>query len=334
MYDISLLKEQLISPRRVVVVMHAQPDADALGTSLALAMCLREQGHQVHVIAPTEYPDFLNWLPGIDTVMVADRYTQEALLATIGDIDLIFCVDFSAANRLGVLSFVLQLPNIFKVVIDHHTEPEDFANLFFWDPKAAASAEILFQIFELLAQKNIITADIATCLYAALITDTNLFKNANTTPKTHRIAASLMECGVDIARVHQLIYGNRSLNRLQFFSFAVSQRLVVLPEFYAAYFVIQKEDYKRYDLKSGDTEGLVDCVMALDKILLAAVIKEKDDLVYVSLRSVGNIPANLIAKKYFHGGGHKNAAGGVSHVSLEETVDQFEQIIKNIHLYT
>ncbi|AXI24046.1 Exopolyphosphatase-related protein [Cardinium endosymbiont of Sogatella furcifera] len=332
MYDISILKEQLASPKQIAVVMHARPDGDALGTSLALALFLREQGHSVHVIAPTAYPTFLSWLPGVDTVIVAAHYTQEALLAQIKTIDLLFCVDFSAASRLDEWAYILKQSDAFKVIIDHHIEPENFANLLLWDPKAAASAEVLFQIFEALGQKEKVTLPVATCLYTGIVTDTNSFKNPNTRSITHRIAADLIAYGVDPFKVQRLIYDNKSLNRLHFFSFAVSQRLVVLPALHVAYFVIQKDDYKRYDLKSGDTEGLVDYALSLKGISLAAVLKEKDEMVYLSLRSVGDIPANLIAKKYFSGGGHKNAAGGVSHLSLTETVDQFEKILQDLHL--
>ncbi|MGI2299758.1 DHH family phosphoesterase [Candidatus Cardinium hertigii] len=332
MYDTSILKEQLASPKQVTVLMHARPDADALGTSLALALFLREQGHSVRVIAPTEYPTFLSWLPGVDTVIVAAHCTQDALLAQMQDIDLLFCVDFSAISRLDEWAYLLKQPDAFKIIIDHHIEPENFADLLLWDSQAAASSEVLFQIFEALEQKEKITPAIATCLYAGLVTDTNSFKNPNTRAVTHRIAADLIEYGVDPFNVQRLIYDNKSLNRLHFFSFAVSQRLVVLPSLHVAYFVIQKEDYKRYELKSGDTEGLVDYALSLKDISLAAVLKEKDDTVYLSLRSVGDLPANLIAKKYFNGGGHKNAAGGVSHLSLVETVDRFEKILQEFCL--
>ena len=332
MYNISILKEQLARPKQVAVVMHARPDGDALGTSLALALFLKEQGHSVHVIAPTEYPTFLSWLPGLDAVTVAAHCTREELLAQIKGIDLLFCVDFSAVSRLDESAYILEQSDAFKVIIDHHIEPENFADLLLWDPKAAASAEVLFQVFEALGQKGKITPSVATCLYTGLVTDTNSFKNPNTRPITHRIAAELIEYGVDTFRVQRLIYDNQPLNRLHFFGFAVSQRLVVLSALHVAYFVIQKEDYKRYNLKSGDTEGLVDYGLSLKGISLAAVLKEKDEMVYLSLRSVGDVPANLIAKQYFNGGGHKNAAGGISHLSLTETVDRFETILQELHL--
>lgn len=332
MYDISILKEQIARPKQVAVVMHARPDADALGTSLALALFLRDQGHLVHVISPTEYPDFLSWLPGIDSVLVAAYHTQDDLLAQIKGINLLFCVDFSAISRLDDSVYILKQSDAFKIIVDHHIEPEPFADLLLWDPKAAASAELLFQIFEGLGAKNKITLPIATCLYAGLVTDTNSFKNPNTRAITHRVAADLIAYGVDSFKIQRLIYDNKSLDRLQFVSFAISQRLVVLLSLQVAYFVIQKEDYKRYNLKSGDTEGLVDYALSLKGISLAAVLKEKDDTVYLSLRSVGDVPANLIAKNYFHGGGHKNAAGGISHLSLTETVDRFEKIVKDFHL--
>lgn len=329
MYDISILKEKLTNPKRIAVIMHTNPDGDALGTGLALTLFLKGQGHYVNIISPTEYPTFLSWLPEIKSVIIAENHTQEALLEQLGNVDLLFCVDFSSANRLRAAEFILKQSNAFKVVIDHHTEPEDFADLFFWDPKAAASAEVLFQVFEALGEKEKLTPAIATCLYTGLVTDTNSFKNPNTTAKTHRIAADLMDSGLNAFEIQRLIYDNKSLNRLNFFSFAISQRLVVLPELHAAYFVIQKEDYKRYELQCGDTEGLADYALSLEGTLLAAVLKEKDDNVYLSLRSVADVPANLIAKKYFNGGGHKNAAGGFSKLSLTETVDQLEKLLKS-----
>ncbi|MBX9889657.1 MAG: DHH family phosphoesterase [Amoebophilaceae bacterium] len=331
-HNISILKKQLNHPKRIVIITHVKPDGDALGTSLALAFFLKQQGHVVQVVIPTEHPNFLSWLPGADAVINREDFTEETLLEQVGRIDLLFCVDCSTVKRLGQLKFLVERSDLFKVIIDHHIEPEDFADLLFWNVKAAASAEILFSLFEALGQVDSMHLDMATCLYVGLITDTNSFKNSNTTPKTHYIAAKLIACGVDIVTTHRLIYDNKSLNRLHFFSFAISQRLVVLPEFHAAYFVIQKEDYKRYDLQMGDTEGLVDYALTLRGILLGAVLKEKDDAIDLSLRSVGDIPANLIAKKYFHGGGHRNAAGGFSKLSLTETVDLFEKILKNTEL--
>lgn len=329
MHAISILKEQFSSPKRVAIVMHTQPDADAFGTSLALALFLSAQGHTVQVIAPTHYPNFLSWLPAAHTVVVAEQDDQETVMQHIGPIDVLFCVDFSTISRAGTLGFLLQKSNALKVIIDHHTEPENFADILVWDTKAAASAEVAFQLFKAWGGAEKITKDIATCLYVGILTDTNSFKNPNTTAQTHRIAAELIECGIDISGTQRLIYDNKSLNKLLFFSFAVSQRLVVLPEFQTAYFVIQKEDYKRYDLQNGDTEGLVDYALSLKGTLLGAVLKEKDDTIYLSLRSVGDVPANLIAKKYFQGGGHKNAAGGTSKFSLTETVDHFESIVRS-----
>ena len=331
-HNISILKKQLNHPQRIVIVTHVKPDGDALGTSLALAFFLKKQGHVVQVVIPTAYPNFLSWLPGADAVINREDFTEETLLEQVGRIDLLFCVDCSTVKRLGQLKFLVERSDLFKIIIDHHIEPEDFADLLFWNVKAAASSEILFCLFEALGQADMMHVDMATCLYVGLITDTNSFKNSNTTPKTHYIAAKLIACGVDIVTTHRLIYDNKSLNRLHFFSFAISQRLVVLPELHAAYFVIQKEDYKRYDLQMGDTEGLVDYALTLRGIFLGAVLKEKDESVDLSLRSVGDVPANLIAKKYFHGGGHKNAAGGFSKLSLTETVDLFEKILKKTEL--
>lgn len=327
--DIDLFKEQLKEPKRVVIFVHERPDADALGSALALQAFLKAYGHEVSVVSPTMYPDFLAWLPGIENILVADQYSQEDLLEKILPIDMICCVDFSNTARLGQIQNVFSIfQNTYKVVIDHHLEPDIAADLCFCDIKAAASAEVVFRLFKGLNPSMALSKELATCLYVAIVTDTNSFKNPNTTPQTHLIAAELMDCGIDANHIQRMVYDNKSLNRLLFFSFAISQRLVVLPEFNTAYFVVQKEDYKRYDLESGDTEGLVDCALSLRGVELAAVLKETDHGVYLSLRSVGDVPANLIAKEYFQGGGHKNAAGGMSKLDLTDTIDLFERLLK------
>ncbi|MHA7877983.1 MAG: DHH family phosphoesterase [Bacteroidota bacterium] len=322
------LKELISSPKHIVIAVHQRPDADTLGTGLGLAALLKKWHHQVHVIAPTAYPAFLNWLPGAPEVIICSQEHKARCHQLLGQADVIFCVDFPTLNRLHEMEPVVRGARAIKVVIDHHPTTEVFGDLIFRDTKAAATAEFLYEIIEAIGAKALVDQDIAECLYAGIMTDTGSFKHANTTPKTHCVAASLMRHGADVTRVSRLIYENNTLSKLKFLGFALCHRFVVLQPYKTAYFFITAEDYQEYHLQMGDTEGLVDQALAVEGIVFAAVIKEKKDAIRLSLRSSGKVPVNLWAKEYFEGGGHQNAAGGVSYLTLEETIEKFENLVK------
>jgi phosphoesterase RecJ-like protein len=331
MEDILPLKALLSSPKNIVVTVHQRPDADALGTGLGLAVLLKKQQHQVHVIAPTAYPAFLNWLPGAQEVIICSRGQQEKSFELLNKADIIFCVDFPSLNRLHEMEPVVRNAAATKVVIDHHPTIEKFGDLVFRETGAAATAELLYEIIEALGVQALVDQDIAECLYAGIMTDTGSFRNPNTTVKTHCITASLMRHGADVAKVSRLVYDNNPLSKLEFLGFALNHRFVVLKEHNTAYFFIRVKDYEKYRLQTGDTEGLVNHALAVQGIVFAAVIKEKKDAIRLSFRSSGEVPVNLWAKEYFEGGGHKNAAGGVSYLTLEETIAKFENLVKAKH---
>jgi bifunctional oligoribonuclease and PAP phosphatase NrnA len=331
MENILPLKALLSSPKHIVITVHQRPDADALGTGLALAALLQKQQHQVQVISPTAYPAFLNWLPGAQEVIICSRGQQKKSFELLNKADVIFCIDFPTLNRLHEMEPVVRTAAATKVVIDHHPTTEQFGDLIFRETGAAATAELLYEMIEALGVQELVDQDIAECLYAGIMTDTGSFKNPNTTAKTHCIVANLMRHNADVAKVSRLVYENNPVSKLAFLGFALSHRLVVLKEHNAAYFFISVEDYKKYHLQTGDTEGLVNHALAVKGIVFAAVIKEKKDSVRLSLRSSGEVPVNLWAKEYFEGGGHKNAAGGISYLTLEETIAKFETLVKAKH---
>ena len=328
MENIPAFKALLSSPKHIVITVHQRPDADTLGTGLALAALLKKQQHQVQVIAPTVYPAFLNWLPGAPEVMICAQGQQEKSFELLKKADVIFCVDFPTLNRLNEMEPVVRNASATKVVIDHHPTSEVFGDLIFRDTQAAATAELLYEIIEALGAQDLVDQNIAECLYAGIMTDTDSFKHANTTAKTHLVTASLMRHGADVTKVSRLVYENNPLNKLEFLGFALRHRFVVLKEYNTAYFVIHAEDYQKYHLQTGDTEGLVAHALSVQSIVFAAVIKEKKEAVRLSFRSSGEVPVNLWAIEYFEGGGHKNAAGGTSYLSLEATVAKFENLVK------
>jgi len=330
MEPISAIK-QLVnqSIKKIVITMHANPDADALGASLALAAFLKKKQHHVTVISPNGYPDFLEWLPDIENVLIYDQLSTEKTEPIIEAADLIFCVDFAMLHRINNMAPIVANAKAIKIVIDHHLDIEQFAHIMLWEPTAAASAELVFRLIDGIGEKAKIDAAIASCLYVGIMTDTGSFKNPNTTPAVHRIVAELMDLKIDVARIHKLVYDNNTLDKLRFLSFMLSKRLVIMADNKTAYLIIKSADARNFNLTNGDTEGLVNYALSIKGIQLAALIKEKKDAVYLSLRSVGDVPVNTFAKTYFEGGGHKNAAGGISHLTIQETINKFEFLVKN-----
>ena len=240
---------------------------------------------------------------------------------------MIFCLDFSNLHRINELGEHIAQSEAKKVLIDHHLDPEDFATFKIWSVEAAATAELIYELIAELGETKLIDQDIAEALYAGIMTDTGSFQHSNTTQNVHRITASLIELGADTHKVARLIYDSNSLDRLRFIGFALSQRLEVLEEFNVALFAISKEDLSRFSSKTGDTEGLVNYALSMHGIVLAALIIDRGELIKISFRSVGDFPANELAQKYFDGGGHRNAAGGRSKLSLEKTVSKFKNLL-------
>ncbi|MGW8122307.1 DHH family phosphoesterase [Roseivirga echinicomitans] len=329
MGDIELLIKQLSTPNKIVITTHHKPDADALGSSLGMANYLIKKGHNVKVITPSDYPGFLNWMKGNDDVLVYSDENSNQVQTFIDEADTIVTLDFSALHRINEMGEMVRHAKAFKVNVDHHLEPEDFADYRLWDTKAASTCELCFELIVMLGDKDLIDKDIAECLYAGIMTDTGGFRHQNTTQNVHEVVAELIGIGADNCKVAKEIYDTNSLNRLKFLGFALSTKLEVIPEFHTAYFAITNEELNQFDSKTGDTEGLVNYALSLEGIVLAVLFKDSGDGVKISFRSVGEFPANEIASKYFDGGGHRNAAGGKSELTLEGTVDKFKTVLKN-----
>ncbi|MGB3852757.1 MAG: bifunctional oligoribonuclease/PAP phosphatase NrnA [Tunicatimonas sp.] len=327
MQKIDAFHSLLAIPRRVVITMHQNPDADALGSALGLAGYLAQKDHTVQVISPTDYPQFLHWMRGHQEVMVFNKGQEEHSARLIRDADVIFCLDFSCLNRIDAMGELVRKSDAVKVLIDHHHGKEDFADFELWDTTAAATCELLYQLIVDLGERDLIDADLAECLYAGVMTDTGSFKHPNTTRHVHEVVADLIGLGADVSKVSKLIYDNNSLDRLRFIGFALSERLVVLKEYNTAYFAITDEDLRTFKSRTGDTEGLVNYALSISGITMAAIIIDRSDVVKLSFRSIGDFEVNGLAAEHFEGGGHKNAAGGISHLPLSETVDKFLRLL-------
>lgn len=328
MSTISELQELLSQPRQVFITTHHKPDADALGSSLGLAGYLRKKGHSVTVVTPSDYPDFLAWMPGNDEVVVYERRENDAQVRDIiNAAEVLFCLDFSCLNRINEMGEYIRHAPGTKVLIDHHQEPEAFADLDYSNSKAAATAELVFEVIRDLGDQPLIDKGIGECLYAGIMTDTGSFRHPSTSRNVHLIIAELLNAGINLSDVHRRIYDSHSEMRLRFLGFVLKDKLTVLREYNTAYIAITQAELKEYDSKTGDTEGLVNFALSIEGIVFAAVLIDRGQAIKISFRSVGDFSVSNFSRSHFQGGGHHNAAGGISYERLEPTVQRFLDLL-------
>ncbi|MGV3686532.1 MAG: DHH family phosphoesterase [Daejeonella sp.] len=327
MSELAPLKELLVEPKHIVITTHHKPDGDAMGSSLGLYNYLIQKGHHVRVITPTDYPVFLQWLPNNpDVIIYTDKPAESQEL--VAQADIIFCLDFNALSRINELGEFVRASKAVKVMIDHHLEPEGFDDYRHWTINACATAQLIYDfIVNIMGEEGLINKDVATCLYTGIMTDSGSFRFPTTTAAVHHIVADLIQHGAENSRIHQLVYDNFAESRLRFLGHVLLNKLEVFPEFNAAIIVIHSEDLDRFNITTGDTEGIVNYALSINGIRLAALIIERKDKVKLSLRSTGDFPANEICKKYFNGGGHRNAAGGFSDEPIDVVRQKFNSIL-------
>ncbi|MCB0763932.1 MAG: bifunctional oligoribonuclease/PAP phosphatase NrnA [Flavobacteriales bacterium] len=321
--QVDRLRDLLATPRRIAIVSHYNPDGDAVGSSQGLAHVLRQLGHTVHVVLPNRPPAFLDFVPGSNDRITFDKDPDDAR-QRIQVCELLFCLDFNRQDRVGGLERVVRdAPS--KVLIDHHQDPEDFAELAFSDTYACATCQMVFDIISAMGHAGVIDREAATCLYTGLVTDSGSFRFPSTTPHTMRVAAALMERGVDIASVHGAIMDDNSEDRMRLLGLALGERMRVLPDLRTVIIGLSGQDMARHGSTPGDTEGFVNHALSIRGTRLAAFFVERPDMVKISLRSKGDLPVDRFLKEHFNGGGHRNAAGGQSNETLEATIARFER---------
>lgn len=327
MQNIEAFRNFLGSPQKMVILTHFNPDADALGSSLGLGRYLKKKGHEVVVITPSDYPDFISWMPKPGEVLVYRKDRLEKVAELIRNAGGIFCLDFSALNRINDMGAMVSASDATKVLIDHHLEPQRFADFEQWDQTAASTAELVFSLIDQLGDRHLIDAEMADCLYAGIMTDTGSFRHSNTTFKVFRTASALVEMGANPYQVSKLIYDTNTLERLRLMGYVLSEKLRVLPEFRTAYIVLTAEELKRFSSQTGDTEGLVNFGLSIKGIRLSVMISDRKENIKLSMRSLGSFSVNEMARAHFDGGGHRNAAGGQTTLTLDQTIEKFLKIL-------
>jgi bifunctional oligoribonuclease and PAP phosphatase NrnA len=327
MQPINQLYPLLPHPQKVVVTMHQKPDADAMGSALGLAHFLARFGHTVTVISPTNWANFLNWMPGCRQVLDFENQPTKATAAIEGA-DWIFCLDFNTLGRLKRMEQPVAGAKALRILIDHHQEPQ--TEVFAYgisDTGKSSTAEMVYDFIMGSGHDGLIDNDMAACLYAGVMTDTGSFRFPSTTPSVHRMVAGLMERGLGHSMIHEQLFDNFLENRLRFIGHVLQNRIQFFYEYNAVLISITQADLIRYDIKTGDTEGLVNYPLSIQGIKLAAIIIDRGEERKSSFRSKGHFDVNSFARRYFNGGGHFHAAGGRNTEPLETVVAQFKAAI-------
>ena len=329
--NLTALTRLLSTPKRCVVVTHPRPDADAIGSSLGWKGYLDKKGHTVAFISPTHYTANLSWIKGSNTILDFENDKQKKVaIQAIKDAEVIFCLDFNNVSRLEEIGNHLQAATATMVMIDHHLQPEDFAQITFSDTTYAATAEMIYDVIVGLGDEAMIDETIAENLYAGLVSDTGFFQHPNSTPNVHKVAGALIAKGAKPDYVSDKVNNIFDERRMHYFGYALLEKLKVVNNGKVAYISICQSDARMFNLQLGDNEGLVNYPFKIEGVEVCALFSEEREKVKISFRSKGDIDVNTFARKYFEGGGHKNASGGKSMIGMEETEKKFVELVKEL----
>jgi len=328
MTDVNHLRDLLASSLNIVITTHRKPDGDAMGASLAMYNVLCQKGHRVHFISPTEFPDFYNWLPGSQDIVVYTESEQQCADLTYAA-DLIFCLDYNSLNRVNEMGHYINHAEGKKVLIDHHPDPDGFADFNYSKPTASSTAEMIYDFLEMIQHSGSINKEVAECIYTGIMTDTGGFMFEGTTARVHRIVAELVDMGVKSKDIYDKIFNTYRETRLRLLGYCLKEKMVIYPEMKTGFISLSHEELSKFDVQTGDTEGLVNYPLKLNDVVFSALITEREELVKMSFRSKGDFDVNKFARNHFEGGGHRNAAGGISRASLDKTVEKFVNHLAN-----
>lgn len=326
MLDIDKVSGLLSQSKKIVITTHRSPDGDALGSSLGLYHVLIQMGHTVDVVVPNDYPKFLAWMSANEKVLNYELHREDAEKA-ITAAEIVFCLDYNSLKRMHELGEFVEKDKSIKIMIDHHPQPDDFADFMLSDTSSSSTGELVYHFLEKLKLEHLVNAASASCLYSGIMTDTGSFRFPSTSSNTHRVVANLMDAGANIAEIYTKINDTNSADRLKLLGYCLSEAMVVFPEYNTALFALSQEDLMRFNYKKGDTEGVVNYGLSIQGIKFSAIIKEYDNEIRMSFRSRGNFSVNEFARENFSGGGHLNAAGGMSELSFAETIEKFKSLL-------
>jgi len=330
--DIQAIQQLLSTPKKIAIIPHRSPDGDAMGSTLGLYHFLLKNNHHPVVVSPNEFPEFLAWMPGSETVKIFEK-DKKNTTQILEEAELVFTLDFNALHRVGEMEKVLEKLTVPFVMIDHHQSPDNYATVTYSDTAFGSTCEMLYNFISLLGKKSDIDKTIGTCIYTGILTDSGSFRFPKTTGTTHRIIADLIDLGVENSEIPALLYDNSSYDRLQLLGRAL-QNMKIFEAHKTTYTTLTQQELDSFNYIKGDTEGIVNYGLSIKGIVFTAIFIEnaEEKIIKISLRSQGDFDVNLFAREHFNGGGHRNAAGGKSEVSMEETVQKFEDLVSKLKI--
>lgn len=326
--NLKQLIKLLASSKKIAIVTHRNPDGDAYGSSLALYHFLIKQNHNVTVISPNACPPFLHWMPAQEKILIFEKNIEQAT-KVLKEAEIVFTLDFNAFHRTGEKTkYVLEKINPIFVMIDHHQEPDNYATFTYSNTEKSSTCEMIYDFIELLNGLDKIDKTIATCIYTGIMTDTGSFRFPITTSRTHEVTAKLLNSGADNAMIYNQVMDNNSIDRMKLLSKSLDN-LIVLEEFKTAYITLSQQELNNFNFEKGDTEGVVNYALSIKGIIFAVIfIEDKmQRIIKMSFRSKGKFSVNEFARNHFNGGGHTNASGGKSKISLQKTIEKFIAIL-------
>jgi phosphoesterase RecJ-like protein len=320
-------KNFIYDAEKIAIVAHASPDGDAVGAALALYHFFFSIDKKTTVIFPDPYPTYLGWLPGADKSLTYTEQKNE-VEKVFSDIELIICVDFNEPRRVGGMKDLLINSTATKLLIDHHPNPaSDTWHLNISYPEIASTSEMIFRLICRMGYASEINKYCAECIYTGMMTDTGKFTFNSNSTEIYYIIGELIRKGINKDEIYNKVYNTYSADRMRLMGYSLANKMRIFPEYKTALITLSQEEQKKYNFQIGDSEGFVNLPLSIEGIIFSAFFKEEANRIKVSFRSQGSFPANEVCEKYFNGGGHLNAAGGESYLSLKETEKLFEQIL-------
>ena len=320
------IEAEIRNASHIVITSHKSADGDSVGCSLGLLHFIEKLGKKAVVCHPDPAPDFLYWLDTSPILLMTQE--PEKVTEAFLEADLIFCLDYNAVNRVGDMQPLLESAMGKKVMIDHHLDPEEFPDIVVSQTSASSTSELIVDLIEESGHGKLLDEKIGTPLYLGMLTDTGTFRFPSVKPRTHEVLAKLLAAGVQHHLVHEYLNDNNTVSRLRLQGYAMSEKLEIMEDYQVAIISLSKEELARYNYKKGDTDSLANSALSIKGMRVAIVFTERDGIIKISFRSKGQENAvNVLAAEHFNGGGHANAAGGMSELSVNDTLDKIRKLI-------
>jgi bifunctional oligoribonuclease and PAP phosphatase NrnA len=313
--------------QNVVIVSHRNPDGDAIGGTTAMYNLMKNMGHNAVIVVPNAFPQFLKFLPGTGDILLFEKHKEKCIEA-FKACTLLFTIDFNDITQIREFAEHILPVNCYKVLIDHHPNPTNFANLTISETSVSSASELVYIFIKQIGAEKYLDKTIAECIYTGIMTDTGCFSFNSSQRQTFEVVAGLLDFKIDKDSLYNNVYNNYSFDRMRLMGHCLHNKMTLLKGFNTAYITLTQEDIKKYNFKVGDSEGLVNLPLSIKGVKFSALFTERDDIVKISLRSKGKFAVNSIAKIYFKGGGHLNAAGGESEEKLDATLSKFLKILE------